>query len=156
VCGLYGELFLCIKEEEGDVKAVVETVRDAAGEKNMKRSVERRKGTDSIFAVVLCVICFFVIPVIGMQFERETDGWFGMAEFFEFVFWPMAGMGISAFYAAQVKRKEVWMLVPVCTAVCLAGINILEERTSWVFSFVCLIFEVIWYEVISFWGRMGE
>lgn len=121
----------------------------------MKRHIEK-KTKNSILAVILCVMCFFVLPLIMMQFGGEIEGRFGMAEFLEFVFWPMAGMGISAFYAAAVKNKKNWMLLPACTIVSLAGVNILTEGISFWISLLCLIFEAVWYEVIDFWRKIGE
>lgn len=147
-------MFLFIKEEERDAKAAGNAV-DVDKGKDMKGRVGKQI-RDSILVIVLCVMCFFVIPLIGMKFEVKAESGFGVAEFFEFVFWPMAGMGISAFYAAAMKRKEIWMLVPVCTTVCLVGVNVLEQGFSAWGSGICLIFEVVWYKVIGFWRKIGE
>lgn len=147
-------MFLFIKEEERDAKAAGNAV-DADRGKDMKGHVGK-KIRDSILVIVLCVMCFFVIPLIGMKFEAETESGFGMAEFFEFVFWPIAGMGVSAFYATAVKRREIWMLVPMCTVICLVGANVLKEGFSVWGSGICLIFEVVWYKVIGFWRKIEE
>lgn len=121
----------------------------------MKKHI-KKKIKNNIFMVGLCLICFLVIPVILMQFEDGGEGWFGMEEFLEFVFWPMAGMGISAFYAISVKNKKGWILVPVCTIICFGVMKIVEDKISFWGILICLIFEVMWYKVISFWRKIEE
>lgn len=121
----------------------------------MKKHI-KKKIKNNIFMVGLSLLCFLVIPVILMQFEDGGDEWFGMEEFLKFVFWPMAGMGISAFYAISVKNKKDWILVPICTVICFGIMTIMEKNISFWGIFICLIFEIIWHKIISFWKKIEE
>lgn len=119
----------------------------------MKKRIEKRI-KNNIFMAGLCLICFFVIPMVFMQFEDRGEGWFGMVEFLEFVFWPMAGMAISAFYAILVKNKKTWVLVPICTIICFGAVKFLKKEIPFWGILICLVFEVIWYKVICFWKKI--
>lgn len=114
----------------------------------------QKKTKSNIWMAVLCICCFLVFPLLMMYFDGEPREGFGMAEFLVLVFWPMAGVGISTFYAIAVENGKRWMLVPVITVFCLVSVNLLMPEVSFGLSFLCLIFEGAGYGMIYFWRKM--
>ena len=125
--------------------------------KGKQMSIHMNKKTKNhILVSVLCVLCFLVFPLLLLNFCGEFSDEFGMSDFLVLIFWPAAGVGISAFYAIVVKNKRIWLLVPLITVVCLILVNLIMPELSFVLSFLCLIFEAAGYGMIYFWAKLEE
>lgn len=119
----------------------------------MRRRIQKRTKNNMIM-VVTCIVAFFALPLFLMYVDGDTTKRFGMTEFLVLIFWPIAGVGIGAYYAMAVKKFQKWIIYPILTVLFLIITNIICPQVNFGLSFLCLVFELAGFGMIYFWSKM--